>query len=73
MAAAGIDLTVFSPHSTMSTSSSKAALKLPLATILSMVGWSRESTFARFYRRPLVRSGLFANAVFFGIGDVLHV
>ena len=70
MAAAGIDLTVFSPHSTRSASSSKAALKLPLATILSTVGWSKESTFARYYRRPLVRSGLFANAVLSGVVDV---
>ena len=35
MAAAGIDLMVFSPHSTRCTSSSKAALKLPLATIFA--------------------------------------
>ncbi|MPC46370.1 hypothetical protein E2C01_040089 [Portunus trituberculatus] len=45
MQSAGIDLNIFSPHSTRSASTSKAALKLPLATVISTVGWSRESTF----------------------------
>ena len=63
MRAAGIDLTVFSPHSTRSASTSKAALKLPLSTILSTAGWSRESTFTRFYKRPILQPGLFSRAV----------
>lgn len=60
---AGIDLSNFSPHSTRSASSSKAALRLPLSTILSSVGWTNESTFAKYYRRPLNKHGQFANAV----------
>ncbi|MPD00080.1 hypothetical protein E2C01_095529 [Portunus trituberculatus] len=48
MRSAGIDLNIFSPHSTRSASTSKAALKLPLATIISTVGWSWEFTFTRF-------------------------
>lgn len=63
MGAAGIDLTNFSPHSTRSAASSKAALRLPLSSILSSVGWSRESTFAKFYGRPISKKGLFAQAV----------
>lgn len=63
MEAAGIDLSIFSPHSTRSASTSKAALKLPLSTILSTAGWARESTFARFYKKPLGEHGLFATAV----------
>ena len=63
MGAAGIDLTIFSPHSTRSAASSKAALRLPLSSILSSVGWSRESTFVKFYRRPISTKGLFAQAV----------
>ena len=50
---AGIDLSQFSPHSTRSASSSKAALRLPLSTILSSVGWTNESTFAKYCRRSL--------------------
>ena len=61
--ATGIDLSIFSPHSTRSASSSKAALTLPLSTIISTIGWSSESTFAKFYRRPLRKQGLFARAI----------
>ncbi|MPC41915.1 hypothetical protein E2C01_035525 [Portunus trituberculatus] len=38
MRSAGIDLSIFSPHSTRSASTSKATLKLPQATIISTVG-----------------------------------
>ena len=63
MGAAGINLSLFSPHSTRAASSSKAALRLPLTTILTTVGWSRDSTFARFYNKPIAASGQFALAV----------
>ena len=63
MRAAGIDLTVFSPHSTRSASSSKAALVLPLSTVVSTIGWARESTFTRHYHKPLAPHGQFARAV----------
>ena len=60
---AGIALTIFSPHSTRSASSSKASLTLPVSTILATVGWSCESVFAKFYKRPLSRRTDFARAV----------
>lgn len=60
---AGIDLTIFSPHSTRSASSSKASLTLPVSTIMATVGWSCESVFAKFYRRPLSKRTDFASAV----------
>ena len=63
MGAAGINLSLFSPHSTRAASSSKAVLQLPLSTILTAVGWSRDSTFARFYNKPIAASGQFALAV----------
>ncbi|XP_045123051.1 dipeptidyl peptidase 8-like isoform X3 [Portunus trituberculatus] len=47
-----------------SASTSKAALKLPLATVISTVGWSRESTFTRFYKRPISHLGQFSRAIF---------
>ena len=62
MGAAGINLSLFSPHSTRAASSSKAVLQLPLSTILTAVGWSRDSTFARFYK-PIAASGQFDLAV----------
>ena len=58
---AGIDMTMFTPHSTRSTS--KAATKLKLSTILATAGWSRESTFRKYYQKPVDVKFDFANAV----------
>ena len=63
MKAAGVDVTIFSPHSTRSASSSKAARRLPLSTVVSTIGWARESTFTRHYHKPLSQPGQFARAV----------
>ena len=60
---AGIDLSIFAPHSTRCASTSKAVMTLPLATILETAGWSRESTFARHYKKPLCKQGQFGEAV----------
>ncbi|MPC27103.1 hypothetical protein E2C01_020263 [Portunus trituberculatus] len=56
---AGIDVSIFAPHSLRSVSTSKAVRTLPLATILETVGWSQESTFARHYKKPLCKQGQF--------------
>lgn len=51
----GIDTSVFSAHSTRGAAASKAAESGDsISSILSAGGWTRESTFARFYQRPLV-------------------
>ena len=63
MAAAGIDLTIFSAHSTRSAATTKAATKVPLATILATAGWSRASTFQQFYEKPLANVGAFSDAI----------
>ena len=54
LAQSGIDTTLFSAHSTRSaaTSSAKAA-GLSTSDIMKMAGWSRQSTFERFYHRPV--------------------
>lgn len=56
---AGVDITIFKPHSTRSASSS-AAKRNGASTdlILKHVGWSRASTFAKFYDKPLTDDGL---------------
>ena len=61
--AAGIDLTVFSPHFTRSASSSKAALRLSLSTIVSTVDWAGETPLTRHYRKPIAPQGQFVRAV----------
>ena len=51
---AGIDTNVFTAHSTRSASTSKAAAAaVPVDVILATAGWSTESTFRRFYKRPV--------------------
>ena len=59
---AGVDVSVYAAGSTRQASSSKASLSLPIDTVLSAVGWSQGSTFANFYRKPIVQGG-FAGAV----------
>ena len=63
MKAAGIDLSIFAPHSARSASVSKAASSVPLATIVRTVGWSNGSMFAKFYNKPMSVQGQFAMAV----------
>ncbi|MPC33286.1 hypothetical protein E2C01_026631 [Portunus trituberculatus] len=60
MQAAGFDLAIFLPHSTKSMSVSKATLLPPLSTILSTIGWSRESTSTKYYSRPITDADEFA-------------
>ena len=61
--AAGIDLAMFTPASTRAASSSKAAMSVSLGLILRTGGWSSDSVFGRYYNKPLVDVGGFANAV----------
>ena len=64
MARAGIDLSKFSSHSVRGASTSMALAKgVPLATITKTAGWESESTFRRFYNRPITRAGDFAQAI----------
>lgn len=54
MAKAGIDISVYKAHSTRAAVTSAAKGKqVPIDTILSSAGWSSESTFARFYDKPI--------------------
>ena len=52
---AGIDTTVFKPHSTRGASTSAAkALNVPVQVIMNTAGWRSDSTFAKFYDRPVL-------------------
>lgn len=52
--AAGVNMSIFTPHSTRAASTS-AALRahVPLNTILKTAGWNNSCTFAKFYSKPL--------------------
>ena len=61
---AGIDLSMFTAHSTRSASTSAAlAANVPLETILKTAGWTKESTFRKFYNKPIVRTSSFADSI----------
>jgi len=64
LTSAGIDLTLYGPHSTRAASTSKAAFKgVPLNTIVRTAGWSNDQTFRVFYKKPITRDTSFAHCI----------
>ena len=64
---AGIDTTVFKPDSTRGASTSAAkALNVPVQVTMNTAGWRSDSTFAKFYDRPVLTANNFAAAI---LGD----
>ena len=54
MASAGIDTTMFKPHSTRSATTSAALRKgVPISNILKSAQWSSEVTFNKYYNKPI--------------------
>lgn len=54
MTKAGIDTGKFKPHSTRAASTSTARDKgPPVQSIMKVAGWTQESTFRRFYHKPI--------------------
>ena len=61
---AGIDINKFKPHSVRSASTSAAKrTSTPLVTIMKTAGWSRASTFATYYNKPITAPEQFANNI----------
>ena len=63
---AGIDVSVFMPHSTRAAATSAAQRKgVSLSEILNVAGLSNATTFARFYNKPLcsVPNSSFADSI----------
>ena len=55
MQTAGIDTSIFAPHSTRSASTSAAFRQgCPMQTILKAGGWSQEGTFLKYYNKPVL-------------------
>ena len=52
---AGINMNIFSTHSTRSASNSKAKTSVLLKTILETGGWRRNRTFSRFYNKLILQ------------------
>lgn len=55
---AGVDLSIFTPHSIRAAASSSASSsKVPIATIMKTAGWSRAETFASYYKKEIIHEG----------------
>lgn len=69
--ASGVDVSVFTAHSTRHASTSAArAAGASLDSIRKAAGWTKSSeTFARFYQRPICNDTNFANKVFAYLSD----
>ena len=63
LSGAGIDMNMFKPHSTRSASTSVAASKIPVETVLRTAGWKTDCTFRKFYKRNVTNNSDFARAV----------
>ena len=64
MTRSGIDTNIYGSHSVRSASTSKAKLKMvPIADIINKAGWSRQSTFAKFYDKEIQERDRFEEAV----------
>lgn len=54
MREAGLDITKFTPHSIRAASTSAAMRSgIPIDSILATAGWTKESTFRKYYNKPL--------------------
>ena len=59
----GVDMPVYLVHSTRGASTSAAANKVPVDTILRTTGWKKECTFRKFYRKPITNDSSFSHAI----------
>ena len=59
----GVDIRIFKAHSTRSASASAANKLAPLTTIMKSAGWRSESTFTKFYKKPILADKNFARVL----------
>ena len=63
MTSAGVDTTIFKPHSTRAAATSKAkTASVPIQEILNTAEWSSSRCFDKFYDKP-VESSTIASAI----------
>ena len=60
---ARIDMTMYTPHSTRAASTSLAAGKVPIDTVLKTAGWKKDCVFRKFYKKEVTNNAAFSNAV----------
>ena len=57
----GINLSIFTPHSTRGAATSAVVNKVPIDTIIKTAGWSKECIFRKFYKRPITNDSTFSD------------
>ena len=60
---AGIDMSIFTPHSTRSASRSLAATRIPTDIVLKIGGWRSMRTFTKHYNKDIIFEENFANSI----------
>ena len=60
---AGIDLNLFTPHSTRSASTSALVNRIPIDTIIKTAGWTSDCTFRKFYKKPVTNDSTVSNSL----------
>ena len=56
-------MSIFTPHSTKSTSISRAAARAPIDTVLKTGGWRSMRTFANHYNKDIIFEENFTNSI----------
>ena len=59
----GVDTEIVSGHSTRCASTSKALMSVSTDVILATAGWTEESTFRKFYNKPVAVTNQMSSAV----------
>ena len=68
---AGIDMSLFSPHSTRAAATSAAErMNVSISTILRTAGWTGDSTFRKFYHNFVRMNCDFGSALLDNFHDV---
>ena len=64
LVAAGVDMSIFTPHSTRAAATSNALRsKIPVNVILQTAGWSTQSTFTKYYCKEIDDNTVFSNSL----------
>ena len=64
MGKAGLDTSIYTPHSLRSASTSSARSRnVPINTILETAGWKKDNTFRKFYSKEISNAGLFGETL----------
>ena len=63
LVSSGIDMSMYTPHSTRSASTNMAALKILIDSVLNTTGWRKDCVFRKFYQREVTNNSEFSNAI----------